>query len=291
MLLSELFAGLGEVRRDCEVSGLAFLPRHPPGSVVPLYDREFVPRLDGNVAAVVTVESLAKDLPSRLGVVVSANPLEALWQADARIDERGGYWADFESQIDDTAHVSPRAHVASRNVVIGAGTLIEPGAVIQERVTLGKRCKVRSGAVLGSEGFEVRTIGGHPTVVPHSGGVEVGDDVEIMANTCVAKALLGGSTRIGDGTKIDALIHVAHNVQIGREVRIAAQAMLGGSSHIGDNCWIGPSASISNSIAVGAGARVTMGAVVTRDVAPGEHVTGNFAIPHERFLAFLKSIR
>jgi UDP-3-O-[3-hydroxymyristoyl] glucosamine N-acyltransferase len=291
MWLSELFDGLGRIITDGEIAGLGFLPHHPPDVAVPLYDSRFISKLDRKVAAVLTTADLVDRMPPHLGKVVVDNPLEALWKAHARLNEQGFYWTDFDSRIHPEALISPQAYVAPRNVEIGPGTVVEPNATILERVRMGARCVIRAGAVLGTEGFEVRMIDGKMTVVPHTGSVVLGDDVQIMSNTCVCKSLMGGATRVGDGTVIDTLVHVAHNVQIGRQARIVSQAMLGGSCDIGDGCWIGPGACISNSLTIGAGARVTIGSVVTRDVPAGEHVSGNFAISHEKYLAFLKTIR
>ena len=125
----------------------------------------------------------------------------------------------------------------------------------------------------------------------HAGGVRLGDRVELQANTCVDRAIFGGFTEIGEDTKCDNLVHIAHNVKIGRRCLLAAQAMIAGSVTIGDDVWIGPSAAVLSEITIGDGAYVTIGSVVTRNVAPGQHVTGNFAIDHDKFIVFLKTIR
>jgi UDP-3-O-[3-hydroxymyristoyl] glucosamine N-acyltransferase len=127
--------------------------------------------------------------------------------------------------------------------------------------------------------------------VGHGGGVRLARGVEIQSNTCVDRALFGGFTEIGEDCLIDNLVHVAHNVRMGPRCRVAACAMVGGSVVLGEEVWIGPNASISSEITVGGRAFVTLGAVVTRDVGNGEHVSGNFAIDHTRFLAFLRTVR
>jgi UDP-3-O-[3-hydroxymyristoyl] glucosamine N-acyltransferase len=197
----------------------------------------------------------------------------------------------WPTEIHPTAAVHRTAFVAERNVRIGAGTRIEPNATILEDVEIGEDCVVRAGAVLGSEGYEhKRTTRGILSVV-HDGIVEVGHRVEIGANACIDKGFRGKPTRIGDDTKIDNLVHVAHSVVLGRRCMVVASAMLGGSTVFGDDVWVGPNATVSSVLRVGERASVTLGAVVTRNVEPESRVSGNFAVAHEKFLAFLKTIR
>jgi UDP-3-O-[3-hydroxymyristoyl] glucosamine N-acyltransferase len=127
--------------------------------------------------------------------------------------------------------------------------------------------------------------------VNHGGGVRLEEGSQVQSNACVDCALFGGETRIGKGSVIDNLVHIAHNVQLGENNRVIAGAMVAGSVQTGDKVWIGPMASVSSELKVGNEATVSIGAVVTRDVPEGARFTGNFAIPHERFLEFLRSIR
>ena len=113
----------------------------------------------------------------------------------------------------------------------------------------------------------------------------------MQANSAISRSIFGGFTQLGEETKLDNLVHVAHNVTIGRRCFLAACAMIAGSVIVGDDVWIGPGASISSGITIGDGANVTIGAVVTRNVPAGAHVSGNFAIDHDKFIAFLRSIR
>jgi UDP-3-O-[3-hydroxymyristoyl] glucosamine N-acyltransferase len=115
--------------------------------------------------------------------------------------------------------------------------------------------------------------------------------VEIQSNTCVDKAVFGGFTVVGQGSKVDNLVHIAHNVRLGPRNRVVAGAMVAGSVVTGEDVWIGPMASISSELTVGDRAAVSLGAVVTRSVPADTRVSGNFAIDHARFIAFLKTIR
>ena len=109
---------------------------------------------------------------------------------------------------------------------------------------------------------------------PHLGRVVLEDGVTVGANTCIDRGALG-ETRVGARTRVDNLVHIAHNVRIGADCAVIAHAMIAGGVVVGDGAWIAPAAAVRNQRSVGAGALVGMGAVVVRDVAPGATVAGN----------------
>jgi UDP-3-O-[3-hydroxymyristoyl] glucosamine N-acyltransferase len=140
------------------------------------------------------------------------------------------------------------------NVRISRGTVIHPNCTIYDRVTIGTDCVIHAGAVIGADGFGyVRSESGEYIQFPHVGTVVIGDRVEIGANTCVDRGALG-ETSIGDGTKIDNLVQVGHNVKIGRNVVIAAQTGISGSTVIEDNCIIGGQVGMGDHAVVKSGA-------------------------------------
>lgn len=159
-------------------------------------------------------------------------------------------------------------------VEIGVGTRIYNNVVIQHDVKIGQNCLIQSGAVIGEEGFGFLTtqIKSRERVL-HLGTVIIEDNVEIGANTCISRGVMG-DTIIGSGSKIDNLCHIAHNVKIGKNAFVVAHTMVGGSVNIGDNCWLA-SAIIRNGISINEGAMVGFGAVVVKDVKAGSVVIGN----------------
>jgi UDP-3-O-[3-hydroxymyristoyl] glucosamine N-acyltransferase len=160
------------------------------------------------------------------------------------------------------------------DVEIGNETEIHSGVHIHGPVRIGKNVVIKSGCIIGGDGFGYeRNVEGKLEKFPHIGGVVIEDDVEIGSNTCVDKGTLS-NTIIRKGTKVDNLVHVAHNVVIGRNCAIIALAMLGGGSRIGDEAWIAPTACIRDGISVGKCSIVGMGAVVTKDVEDGDTVIG-----------------
>jgi UDP-3-O-[3-hydroxymyristoyl] glucosamine N-acyltransferase len=127
--------------------------------------------------------------------------------------------------------------------------------------------------------------------VAHVGGVRLENQVELQAGSLVDKSIFGGFTIVGEETKTDNKVHIAHNCRLGKRNRLAAGAMLAGSVVSGDDVWFGPMCAIADGIKVGARASITIGAVVTRDVPEDARVSGNFAIDHQRFLTHIKTIR
>lgn len=167
--------------------------------------------------------------------------------------------------------------------VVGSGCILYPHAVVGERCVLGDRVILHSGAVLGADGFGfVQAPTGHRKI-PHVGIVVVEDDVEIGACTTVDRATLG-ETRIGAGTKIDNLVQVAHNVRIGQRCLIAAQTGIAGSAVLEDDVVIAGQVGIGDHVRIGRGAVVLALSGVTKDVPPGQVVSGFPARPHREAL-------
>ncbi|MFN8673744.1 MAG: UDP-3-O-(3-hydroxymyristoyl)glucosamine N-acyltransferase [Candidatus Sericytochromatia bacterium] len=196
-----------------------------------------------------------------------------------------------DSIIDPTAIIHPRAYVCEYNVKIGKNVIIEPNVSILADVIIGDDCIIRANTVVGAEGFEHKRTSKGILSIFHTGKVIIGNKVEIGANNAISKGFLFGDTLIGDETRTDNLVHIAHSAQIGKRCFLPACAMIAGDSRIGDDCWIGPNASISSQVKIGDKAFITIGAVVTRNVEEKQTVTGNFAIEHSKFINFIKSIR
>lgn len=163
-------------------------------------------------------------------------------------------------------------------VALGAGCLIEPNVTLHRDTRLGERCIVHSGAVLGGDGFGYHWDGSGHRKIPQLGRVVLEDDVEIGCNACVDRATLG-ETRIRRGTKIDNLVQVAHNTDIGAHVILVSQSGVAGSSRVGAGAVIAGQVAISDHVEVGAGARVGGQSGVTKDVPPGAAVFGTPARP------------
>ena len=163
--------------------------------------------------------------------------------------------------------------------VIGAETILHPNVTLYPRVTVGRRCILHAGSVLGADGFGYIPVGRSLRKVPQLGTVEIGDDVEIGANTCIDRAKTG-TTVIGSGTKIDNLVHIGHNVRVGQSCLIIAQAGVAGSVTIGNGVVLAGQAGLKDHITLGDGARVAAQGGVIGDVPAGVTVSGYPARPH-----------
>jgi UDP-3-O-[3-hydroxymyristoyl] glucosamine N-acyltransferase len=175
---------------------------------------------------------------------------------------------DIEYEDDLTTLVrsaDPKASFFAAVRLLHAEQLAEPAPV-----RLGILTDIHPSAIIGSTGF-----GFHAGErVPHIGGVDIHSRVCIGALSCVDRGTLGNTT-IGEGTKVDNLVHIAHNVRIGKDCHIVAGSVIGGSAQLGDRVFVGIGASIRNGITIGDDAFIGMGAVVTKDVPAGATVAGN----------------
>lgn len=286
-------AGL-RVVRDCDFTYAAKILSPIDDLVVPLLRAEAVPDLtarDG-LSGVIASPDLADLVPADMGLAVADDPAAALHRLHAALHAAPGrLWTDFDSEIDPTAVVHPGAVVAPRNVRIGAGAEIRPLAYVAERSVVGAGTRVHAGAVVGADAYELLMLDGRQTLRPQSGGVVLGEGVEILSGAVVTRAAFGGATRLDDRAVLDANATVSHDARLGADVRVGGNAWIGGRAVVGECASLAPGCVISNGVRVGARAKVSMGAVVTQDVADGAQVTGNFALPHDRFLAHLRAIR
>jgi len=164
-------------------------------------------------------------------------------------------------------YVGPKAR-------IGARCVIYPQVVIRERVVVGDNVILHPGVVLGADGFGFATVDGLHHKIPQKGTVVIEDDVEIGANSTVDRARFG-ETRIGAGTKIDNLVHIAHNVRVGKRCLIVAGSMIAGSSEIGEGCIVAGQAGITDHTKVGPRVVVSARSGVTKDI-PSDQVVGGF---------------
>lgn len=165
---------------------------------------------------------------------------------------------------------------------IGDDTVLRAGVRIYEGCRIGNRCILHSGAVIGADGFGFAPKDGIYEKIPQIGNVEIADDVEIGANTCVDRATFG-STRIGRGTKLDNLIQIAHNVEIGHDNVFAAQTGVAGSCHIGDSNRVGGQCGFAGHISIGDGNEFGAQSGIPNSVGSGRRLIGYPAIEARQF--------
>jgi UDP-3-O-[3-hydroxymyristoyl] glucosamine N-acyltransferase len=233
-----------------------------------------------------------------------ADPLLAF----ARVAQRfQGFAAEDPCGVHPAAYVHPSARIArgariepfavigagaslAEDCWIGSGAVIgprcrlgrevqlRPHVVLYEGTVIGNRVTIHAGSVIGADGFGYRNQGGVHVKVPQLGHVEIGDDVEIGACTTIDRGTFG-ATRIGSGTKIDNLVQVAHNCQIGRHNLFVSQMGIAGSSSTGDHVVIAGQVGVVDHVHIGPGSVIGAKAGVTKDVPAGQHMLGAPATP------------
>lgn len=181
--------------------------------------------------------------------------------------------------------------VIGDDVEIGEASTVHPRVTIYARVKIGRQAILHSGCVIGADGFGFVLVGGAYRKFPQIGRVEIGDGVEIGANSCVDRAALG-VTSIGEGTKIDNMVHIAHNCKIGRHVVIAAQTGFSGGVEVGDyaviggQVGVGDKARIESRAVLGSGS----GVLTSKIVRAGEVMWGTPARPLREYLRQLATL-
>ncbi len=204
---------------------------------------------------------------------------------------------DDTAVVDETAMVGPGCVVGAGSV-IGAGVSLGPNCVIGARCVLGegtrllasvtlgddsrlgRRCIIQPGVVIGGDGFGFANDNGHWVKVPQLGGVRIGDDVEIGANTTVDRGAIH-DTVIGDGAKVDNLVMIAHNVEVGEDTVIAGCAGISGSTRIGKRCVLAGGVGLVGHIELADGVTVSGMSLVTRSLKqPGVYTGGVPSQPH-----------
>lgn len=184
-------------------------------------------------------------------------------------------------RLGNNVKIYPHAYIGD-NVEIGDNTIIRPHVTIYEGCKIGKRCILHAGAVIGADGFGFAPDGDRYKKIPQIGIVVIEDDVEIGANTTIDRATMG-ETRIGEGTKLDNLIQVAHNVRIGRNNVFAAQTGVAGSTQIGDSNRIGGQVGIAGHIKFGNRCEVGAQSGINKGYKDGSRVIGYPAVDISTF--------
>jgi UDP-3-O-[3-hydroxymyristoyl] glucosamine N-acyltransferase len=269
-------------------------------------ERYFALALAGNAAAILVDAAIPRDNATKPLLVVT-NARHALAQLltslraierqplrhpSAVIEEDARLGADL--YVGAHAYIGHRVSIGRKCVIeagayigddvkIGESVRIYPNASVMHGCRIGDRVVLNAGSVIGSEGFGWAFVDGRSERIPQIGNVVLEDGVEIGANTCVDRAQTG-STRIGEGTKIDNLVQIGHNSRIGKHCVIAALTGLAGSTVIGDYVKVAGQVGFRGHMTVGSGVTIAGQSGVWGDVADGATVSGNPARDHRETL-------
>lgn len=256
-----------------------------------LVDRSFIPRQEVH-ATLIRVDDAGACLLRLLEMYNAAKPQKKGISEHASISPEAVvgdacYVGDFAvieagAKIGDRCQIYPQVYIGD-NVVIGEGTKIYPGVKIYEGCRIGSRCILHAGAVIGADGFGFApNADGSFDKIPQLGNVIIEDDVEIGANTCIDRAKTD-STIIRRGVKLDNLIQVGHNVQIGENTVSSAQMGIAGSSKVGRNCFLAGQVGIADHVVIGDRVKIGSQSGIDKSVPDDEVRMGTPALPGLKF--------
>lgn len=263
--IAALLGGTVEGDPNAEVWNVAKIEEGRPGMLSFLANPKYTPYLYETQSSVVIVN---KDFEAKAPVAATLIRVEDAYASFAKLlayydkvsqDKRGTSSLAFVSssaqcgenlylgefafvgenvKIGNNVKIYPQVYVGD-GVVIGDDTVLYPGVRLYRNTVVGKRCIVHAGAVIGADGFGFAPQeDGHYEKIPQVGNVVIDDDVEIGANTTIDRSTMG-STHVHKGVKLDNLVHLAHNVEVGENSALAAQVGVSGSTHLGKNCVVG----------------------------------------------------
>ena len=281
-----------------KAGSMAYLvnPKYEPylyttGASIVLVDRSFSPRQEVR-ATLIRVDDAGACLLRLLEMYNAAKPQKTGISDRASISSgavvgEACYVGDFAvieagARIGDRCQIYPQVYIGD-NVTIGDGTKIYPGVKIYEGCRIGSRCILHAGAVIGADGFGFApNADGGFDKIPQLGNVIIEYDVEIGANTCIDRAKTD-STIIRHGVKLDNLIQVGHNVQIGENTVSSAQMGIAGSSKVGRNCFLAGQVGIADHIVIGDRVKIGSQSGIDKNIPDDEVRMGTPALPGLKF--------
>ena len=264
------WCGLRLIGDDLNVESVAPLSNHGDG--VLCFAKAIPSESISDRTVLIAHEGAAEKAPC---VLVAANPRLEFARALDFIEKNVGFAQPNAAPIiHPSAQISPHAVIAP-GVEIGARTIVLPFVYIGEGTRIGSDCVIKSGAVIGQDGFGFeRNEDGLPFRLVHLGFVVIGNHVEVGSLTTVCRGTLG-NTLIEDHVKVDDHVHIAHNVHIGVGAMVVACAEISGGVVLGRGSWIGPNSTIIQHKRIGVGALVGIGSNVLNDVPDDVTVVGN----------------
>ena len=281
--IARILNAIFDEKKDQEVSSFCTLFPGEPGGISFLAKDSYIKRLKDTKASVVIIneKQICPNDSNSICLRVK-NPYQAWGKL---LSELGSPITWSNQEISKSSNVHKSAKIA-KNVVIGENVLIGENVVIHPNVTIypnsiiEKNCIIHSGAVIGADGFGF-ALPENPEEslqkIPHIGHVILHEDVEIGANSCIDRAVVG-ATSIGQGTKLDNLCQIGHNVQIGNGCVLAGQVGIAGSTEIGNHVQIGGQVGIVGHIKIGDFVRIGAQSGVHKSVEKGKTIIGSPAV-------------
>ncbi len=304
--------GIAYTGDDIEIHGVNSLDQAGPSELSFLANPKYIDLLPASSAGAVLVTAEFAQHTQR--PLVSANPYLDFARAATLFAKPQGSF----SGISEQAHIAPEAVIGTgctiypfayvapgvtidqnctifpgcyigENSKIGAGCILYPNVVLMAGTILGKNVIVNPGVVLGSDGFGFAPSPTGLFKIPQLGHTEIGDMVELGANTTIDRATLG-TTKVGAGSKIDNLVMLGHNVEVGSHCVVVAQVGISGSTKLGDQVTIAGQAGLSGHLHIGSGSVIGPQAGVTRSLDDGSVVAGTPHLERSTFLRVMAAL-
>ncbi len=292
---------------DVEITAIASLEKALPSELSFLGNKKYAHEVPATKAGVVLLpRSYSGDMPEKAVVVKVGNPSAELAKIcalvekelfskpvpsihpNAVIDRNAKIGKDVfigaNAVICEGAEIGDRAVIQGNNYIgrhakIGEDVLLMPNVVVMDYCEVGKRCRIQPGAVIGSDGYGYEFVNGKHERVPQVGRVVLEDDVDVGANTCIDRARFD-KTVVGAGTKIDNLVQIAHNVQIGKGALLVSQVGISGSTKIGNYCVLGGQVGVAGHLSIGDGSMIGGQSGINGDIPPKSYMRGTPPRPY-----------
>ncbi|MBR1825906.1 MAG: UDP-3-O-(3-hydroxymyristoyl)glucosamine N-acyltransferase [Alphaproteobacteria bacterium] len=290
------------------IAGIATMSSAGAEDICFFYDRKNKEKaMQMQAKACVTTEELKQFVPANVIVLISENPKLAFIKLNEFMyaERKPAAGVAASAKIAASARIGKNCFVGENvvigeNVEVGDNCVIEANTVIAQGCKIGNNCRIGNnasiaysfignncyiytGARIGQDGFGFQLIGGQHHRIPQLGRVIVGNDVEIGANTCIDRGALD-DTVIGDGTRIDNLVQIAHNDKLGRGCVIVSQVGIAGSCTLGDYVVLGGQVGLADHLNIGSGAQVAAQSGAMRDIDAGAVVMGSPCVPFKDYM-------
>lgn len=245
-----------------------------------------------NVSVLLTTQALAeKNKATTKTFLISEFPAYTFTLIQNYLVAETEFYFEKKESVIQSNKIHPSAIIATNNVYIGKNVEIAANVVIYENTRIEDNVRIQAGCIIGCEGNQTVRYEDKIFFTKHGGGVLIEEGVEICAGCIIDKAIFKETTTIGAYSMIGSFSYIAHNDKLGKRVVLTFKVGIGGTVTIGDDVVIGSGSTIRNGISIADKAFISMGSVVSKNVGVGEHVTGNLAIPHEKYMDFFKTIR
>lgn len=311
--IASLINGYVEGNSEKVVSGIATVEDILPHQLTFLFADKYIAMLDEKEAGGILIEAeIFEELKGRRPefiagkhFVVVHGARVALVKLLYSLERKDEFPLESKGSADDAVrgenvriypnvYIGRRVKIGSRvtlfpgvsvgdDAVIGDDSTLYPNVVLYRGTKVGNRVAIHAGAVIGADGFGYIPVDGKYLKIPQVGIVEIEDDVEIGANATIDRATVS-RTLIKRGTKIDNLVHIAHNVAIGEDGIICGQAGIAGSTRIGDRVMLGGKAGIVDNRVIGNDVKISPNTGVIKNLASGQYVSGFYARPHKEYV-------